>query len=233
MLNKLESFREATWPVIQRRFGREKFAEHFQSASLVGFMNWTMLPHMSEIWEALLVEVCPSLTGPRHKMFFDLADPGKRTREDLKRALDLILRFEKHFDVILGLNEKEAEQVGEILAVELDDARPTEALCNLAAAIRDKLRVNTVVVHPVTCAASVGAKGVSLVEGPRLARLRISTGGGDHFNAGFCLGKLLELDDELCLLLGVATSGHYVSTANSPTVQDLIGMLENWPEEKG
>jgi len=58
----------------------------------------------------------------------------------------------------------------------------------------------------------------------------ITTGAGDHFNAGFCLGKLLGLDSELSLLTGVATSGFYVRTAKSPAVSDLIRMLENWPQ---
>ena len=41
---------------------------------------------------------------------------------------------------------------------------------------------------------------------------KISTGAGDHFNAGFCLGRVLGfwLAESLCA--GVATSGYYVRT---------------------
>jgi len=77
MLNKLESFKDITWPNIQQRFGRDKFAEKFQSAQLVGFMNWTMVPHMTEIWEALLHEICPSLTGPRPQAVLRPVRSGK------------------------------------------------------------------------------------------------------------------------------------------------------------
>ena len=57
-------------------------------------------------------------------MFFDLADPEKRTREDILRALDLIGQFEQYFNVILGLNEKEAHEVGDVFGIraEGDDA---------------------------------------------------------------------------------------------------------------
>src|SRR6266699_2628526 len=107
MLGKHQSLKQMNWPNIKSRFGREKFASHFGSADLVGFVNWTMLTAMSDIWSAILKEICPGLNGQRRKLFFDLADPEKRPGEDIVRALELIGLFQKHFDVILGLHEKE------------------------------------------------------------------------------------------------------------------------------
>jgi sugar/nucleoside kinase (ribokinase family) len=66
--------------------------------------------------------------------------------------------------------------------------------------------------------------------GPFTSKPLITTGAGDHFNAGFCLAKLLGLDNELSLLTGVTTSGFYVRTAKSPGVADLVEMLRNWPQ---
>jgi hypothetical protein len=230
MLNQLESFKEVSWENIQQRVGRERFAAKFGGADLVGFLNWTMLSRMSEIWEALLRELCPRLSGPRRKLMFDLCDPEKRSRPDLRHALELIGRFEKYFDVILGLNEKEAHQIGAVLDIAPPD-RTRDGLRRLAAGIQGRLAVNTVVIHPVACAVAAGADGVALVEGPYTARPVITTGAGDHFNAGFCLGKLLGLDDELSLLYGVTTSGHYVRTGQSPDINDLTTRLRNWPAD--
>src|SRR5262249_3298376 len=56
-----------------------------------------------------------------------------------------------------------------------------------------------------------------------------TTGAGDHFNSGFCLGKLLGFSTEQCLQTGVTTSGFYVRTGQSPVIADLAGMLRNWP----
>ena len=78
-------------------------------------------------------------------------------------------------------------------------------------------------------ALAAGKAGVERVDGPLVLRPLITTGAGDHFNAGFCLGQLLGLDNSHALLVGVSTSGHYVRTAQSPTPQDLIAMLRNWP----
>src|SRR5205085_5132037 len=87
MLVKSVSLKEITWANIQERFGRDRFERAFSRSTLIGFVNWTMIPHMSDIWESLLLEFCPRLSGPRRRIFFDLADPQKRAVEDIQRAL--------------------------------------------------------------------------------------------------------------------------------------------------
>ena len=64
--------------------------------------------------------------------------------------------------------------------------------------------------------------------GPYTERPLITTGAGDHFNAGFMQGQLLGLDPEACLTLGVCTSGHYVRTGTSPDLASLETFLANW-----
>ena len=57
----------------------------------------------------------------------------------------------------------------------------------------------------------------------------ITTGAGDHFNSGFCLGKLLGFGNAASVLLGVTTSGYYVRSAQSPTIEGLVELLRTWP----
>ncbi|MFN7138928.1 MAG: hypothetical protein ACK4UN_06295 [Limisphaerales bacterium] len=229
MMGKHDSLKEVTWETIQTRFGRDKFAQKFSSADLVGFVNWTMLPYMSDIWEALQNDICPALSGPRRKIFFDLADPEKRKPEDIRRALELISNFQKHFDVILGLNEKEAYEVGKVFGFSPKTQTP-ECLSILSRQIWQKLQIDTLVVHPVTYALAVSNDVVDLVEGPYVGIPLITTGAGDHFNSGFCLGKLLGFDNAMSVLTGVTTSGFYVRTARSPEISDLAEMMRNWQE---
>jgi len=230
MLTKSAHLSEITWPNIQARFGRDKFIYQFTSADLVAFVNWTMIPYMSDVWAALLQEFCPSSTTVRRKLFFDLADPEKRTPKDIVRALELIARFESYFDVNLGLNEKEAFEIGDALGLNTQK-RSREGLFALAREIQKHLRVTTLIVHPVSyaLAASQGALGV--VDGPFVEKPLITTGAGDHFNAGFCLAKLLGFDNAASLLIGVAASGFYVRSGQSPSIDDLVSMLRNWPNE--
>jgi sugar/nucleoside kinase (ribokinase family) len=226
MIGKHASLKQVTWENIKSRFGLDRFAEKFGRSDLVGFVNWTMLPYMSGVWEAILKEICPAMKGPRRILFFDLADPEKRTREDILRALDLIGRFEDYFDVILGLNEKEAHEIGSVLGLKPGGAAP-EALAQFGAQLAARLKAGTLVIHPVSYAFAIAGAKVDLVEGPFTAKPLITTGAGDHFNSGFCLGKLLGLDNRLSLLAGVTTSGYYVRTARSPSIAQIAAMLQD------
>jgi sugar/nucleoside kinase (ribokinase family) len=230
MFGKTTQLNEVNWANIQARYGHDRFIGKFNTAKLIGFVNWTMIPYMSDLWDSLLREVCKDLTGPRRKMFFDLADPEKRSAKDISRALELISRFEEYFDVILGLNEKEAYEIGEVLGLDTK-VSGAEGLSQLTLEINRKLKLNTLVVHPVAFALAVGQNEVQIVKGPFCAKPLISTGAGDHFNSGFCLGKSLDFDNVHSLLTGVATSGYYVRTAHSPSILELAGLLRNWPQE--
>lgn len=231
MLGKHAYLKDVSWENLTARFGKDKFAAKFGSADLVGFVNWTMLTNMSDIWSAVLKEICPALPaagGRKRALFFDLADPEKRTSEDIRRALDLILEFRRYFDVILGLNEKEACEIARVFSLDKGDGSK-QALAALAREIHARVPVQTLVVHPVTYALCVSDGQVSMLDGLYTTKPRITTGAGDHFNSGFCLGKLLGLADDLALLTGVTTSGYYVIKGQSPAVPDLIRTMQHWP----
>ena len=229
LVGKTTQLGEVTWENIQTRFGRKKFADHFFGSDLVAFVNWTMIPFMSDIWESVQNELCPASKQARRKIFFDLADPEKRTHDDLRRALKLIEKFRTYFDVLLGLNEKEAWEVGAVLGFN-PAARTRASLAQLVRDIRAATNVDSLVVHPVSFALAISTGGeCQNVDGPFIARPLITTGAGDHFNAGFCLGKVLGFDDEMSVLVGVTTSGSYVRTGQSPRISDLVALLRDWP----
>ncbi len=228
MLGKMVPLSDMTWANIEERFGREKFATHFAGSHLVAFVNWTMIPHMSQIWEFLLAEMCPSLSGGKHKLFFDLADPEKRTPADIRHALQLIERFGNYFDVILGVNEKEACEIAKAIGVPVRPLTP-EGVSGMALEMASKLSVETLVVHPVAYALAIRSGKLEVVEGPLIEKPVITTGAGDHFNSGFCIGQLLGLSTAESLLCGVSTSGYYVRTAQSPSVLQLADLIRNWP----
>jgi ketohexokinase len=227
MMGKHGSLREVNWKNLVDRVGREKLEACFTGASLIGLQNWTMLPHMSDIWEHVLAEICPKMPGqPRHTFFFDLADPEKRDSKDIRQAIELIGKFQKYFEVYLGLNEKEAFEIGEILGYN-GPHEGEEAIKAVASFIQGKIKTSGVVVHPRAYAVAASADGVVKANGPFVEKPLISTGAGDHFNAGFCLGKLIGADNEISVQLGVGTSGYYVRTANSPSTNELADFLHS------
>ncbi len=230
MLGKHQSLKEMNWQNIQNRFGRERFAASFCGSDLVGFVNWTMLTSMSDIWSVVLEEICPTMKGARRKLFVDLADPEKRTAPDIARALQLIVSFQSYFDVLLGLNEKEGYEIARNLGLQIPD-RSLQGLRGLCRAIHQRIPIDTIIIHPTAYALASGPDGLFQADGPFAPNPKITTGAGDHFNSGFCLGKLLGFPTERCLLVGVTTSGFYVRTGQSPGIADLAAMLRNWPSD--
>ncbi len=231
MLGQLCSLDTVTLARIDEVMGAARFRAALADADLVGLVNWTMIPNMSAIFADLLDHVLPALpprpaTAPRRGFFFDLADPEKRPREDLRTALGLIARFQAFGDVCLGLNLKEAQQVCGVLGLAEPD-KDEASLRAACVALRERLAVACVVVHPRESAACATAAGSAWVPGPYCENPVITTGAGDHFNSGFVQGQLLGLDPESCLVMGVSTSGHYVRTAVSPTLDDLETFLAN------
>jgi sugar/nucleoside kinase (ribokinase family) len=227
MMGKHGSLRDVNWKNLVERVGRQSLEACFTNAGLVGLQNWTMLPHMSDIWEHVLTEICPKMPAqPRHTFFFDLADPEKRDPKDIREAIALIGKFQKYFEVYLGLNEKESFEIGEVLGYN-GAHEGEEAVKAVAKFIQDKIKTSGVVVHPRAYAVAASADGVVKANGPFVEKPLISTGAGDHFNAGFCLGKLIGADNEISLQLGVGTSGYYVRTANSPNANELADFLHS------
>ncbi len=229
MLGKHETLGDVNWANIVKRVGLPTLKKLLTGSAFVAYVNWTMLPHMSDIWRQILSKALPK-AEPKHKpvVFFDLADPEKRTAADIREALDLIQKFGRFYRVILGLNQKEAHEIGEVLGINTAD-ESKDSIAELAEKIFAALKIERLVVHPTAYAVAVDAKGAAVVDGPFCVRPLITTGAGDHFNAGFCLGNLLGFDKEMSLLVGVSTSGFYVRTGKSPSVADLVKFMRNWP----
>ena len=207
-----------------QKLPEKKLIEAFSETSLIALVNWTMLPQMSGILRKLQSQIAPRLGGEKRWLFFDLADPAKRTRDDIASLLRTISRFQKFFKVILGLNWQEARQIGDVLGID-PPAETYGTVTDHASRILEKLKIDTVVVHPTSFASAADASGASFVVGPFIAKPKLTTGAGDHFNSGFCLGRLIGADLATSLQIGVASSGFYVRHARSPRLEDLRRFL--------
>jgi sugar/nucleoside kinase (ribokinase family) len=225
MMGRHSTVNEVSWETIKKRIGDKNFAKLWNQANFIAMVNWTMLPNMSALWKKILNEFKPAKGAKRKLLFFDLADPAKRIDADLIAALKIIGEFQQYHDVILGLNESEALHVSKVLRLKKFPSTP-KGYSAMAGAVREKLGLHTVVVHPVQYACGADAEGEASVEGPFTAKPKISTGAGDHFNTGFLIGRLLGLSLPHALQLAVATSGFYVRHAQSPNREQLVRFLQ-------
>lgn len=228
LFGSMASLDEITYERLCQHPGKETLSAIFEEADLIAMVNWTMIPYLTEVYQSLLTEVLPHLSKAKERcFFFDLADPEKRSKEDLLEVLELFREFEAFGKVILGLNLREAEQVDALLGF-APLANTPENLQAIAARIREKLQLDTIVIHPVADAACATPEGTAYAAGPYCEKPKITTGAGDHFNSGFVTARLLGLTPEAALTVAVATSGFYVRTAESPTLDDLAEFIATW-----
>lgn len=238
MMGKHENCREVNVRNLKQVVGNAKMTQVVQRSRMVAMLNWTMLLQASNIWQWMIDEIFPNVdwkSEGRQFIFIDLCDPEKRTREDLTRAMKMVRQMQTFTDVVLGLNLKEAEQVAEVVGVTL----PADTEANVEALARDiraALDLWCVAVHPRKAAAGAmkTQQGVETAwfAGPFVKEPKLSTGAGDNFNAGFCLGLLANLPLVQCLCAGKAASGFYVRNAGSATLEELATFCENIPDSQ-
>ncbi|MCL2225103.1 MAG: hypothetical protein FWB96_09085 [Defluviitaleaceae bacterium] len=234
MMGKHAGLGDLTWDVCKNGMGGvQGIAKMVDECDLFGMENWTMMPQMSEIWQGMIDEVFPLLPQKTEKpfAFFDLADPEKRTKEDIRRAMGLIGKFEQKFRTILGLNEKEVFEIAEVMGVDIPDSSP-DKLKDAVMGVYNALGIYCLMVHPVRSACCCIGGEYFFTDGPFCAKPKLTTGAGDNLNAGFCLGQTLGLDPLASLTLGVSTSGFYVRNAKSPTFEQVIQFAEDWGNGK-
>lgn len=208
------------WPTVRDRIGLERLIDLYTHSDIIGFVNWGEIPRATEIWEGLEREVLSKAEPQKSRIiFFDLADPTKRDR-DFDRLAALIGRLSEGHETVLCLNRNEAQAVARQLSID-PGSRPED----LGAAIYASITVDTLVIRDPHSAMAWSSKGLSRGGTFHVAAPRISTGGGDNFNAGYCFARLAGLDTRSALVVASAVAGLYVSTGTSPGRSELISFL--------
>ncbi len=241
MLGKYESIYAVDWEHLDDHLGKGRLLDIITRSSFIGMVNWTMMLGMADIWKKMIEvfatggdKVSKAASGNRRmQVFIDLADPEKRELADIKEALELCAKMQKHVDVTLGMNLKESSQIAAVLGVAVaGDAE--SAIEATAKAVCEKMGLYCVVIHPRKGAAAArrgvnGAMETATFAGPFVAEPKLSTGAGDNFNAGFSLGNLAGLSLAEALCVGTGTSGYYVRNAASPTLDQLATFCDDLP----
>ncbi len=231
MLGTMSSLDELSYDSILKHISEGEFFDLLSRQDLISMVNWTMIPNMTQLFVDLLDKVIPNLPPRDIKhYYFDLADPEKRPSDEIEEVLKTISRFQNYGHVTLGLNLAEAKQVFGILGkpeIEAD----AQGLKRMASFIRNELNLGCVVVHPKESAACATKDDTFWIRGPYTDKPMITTGAGDHFNAGFSTAQLLGFPPLACLTVGVCFSGHYVRTGESPSLDNIKSFIKNWKED--
>ncbi|MEM1222185.1 MAG: carbohydrate kinase family protein [Verrucomicrobiota bacterium] len=228
MLSTISNYEAVTATAIEGVIGKSALIDKVGQTRLCCFLNWTCLPELESIMAWFLKDLLPAVSKEAERIFFfDLADPSMRSDEDLRRVLRLIGKFEAFGQVVLGMNLNEAQQVARAFSIP-EPSSDADSLCSALEAIRSELGIRYAMAHPVDLAACATEEGQWAVGGPHTSTPKITTGAGDHLNAGFCLGLMLGFSPADALKLGVLFSGYYVRTAISPRLEDIPEFIEQF-----
>jgi sugar/nucleoside kinase (ribokinase family) len=211
MFNHAAGVQAVTWERLVEVVGLESLVEIVRPADLIGITNWTILGGVEGIWEGLVRDVLPRVEAARKRVFIDLSDPAKRSDDDVRRALGVLQTMNALVPVTLGLNLSEAERVARVLGARLAAAADPLAYSEaLASAVRTAAALSCVVVHRPQGAAAATEPESARFETEVTDTPVISTGAGDHFNAGFACAEAAGLSLPHCLAVGCGVSGAHV-----------------------
>ncbi|MGA0333692.1 MAG: hypothetical protein ACO3NW_07035 [Kiritimatiellia bacterium] len=229
MLGDFAACAEVTLENMQARMGQEAIDRELQEAAFLSAVNWGKLPRVGEIWSYLAERSAELGRNPKEVfLFMDLAEFEHRREEEVQELIRRLPALTAQFNSLLSFNLKEAWQMGERFGGDFQGKKDPESVTDLAVLLRQNLDVDKVIIHPNSGAACANADSCCFVPGPYCQSPLISTGAGDNFGAGCMAACLLGMENEGMLLAGNSTSGYFVRSGRTPSMQELISFVESW-----
>lgn len=211
------------WDWLLDRVGREALAAAIDGAQLLGIGYWAMIVGLPDILDGLRESVWPTLTDPPERAIVDPADIRRLAPEDVRAVADATGRFATVSDLTLSVNGVETRALAEILV-----GRASEDAVENARLLFDVLDVDRVVSHSARRSCCVSADGTTVVAVAPVDEPALTTGAGDHFNAGFSLAQCLGLSESAALVSGNALARRYVETGQTPDYHELTAAVEDY-----
>ena len=223
-----------TYELLIQKVSESQLIKAYSEASLISWQNWTMIISMNDILEKILQRIWPKIKSDDERIcFFDLADPAKRSEEDVRELLNMLPKFKSKAKVYLGANRAEIKHIGSLLNLPPPQIEISHSdYLKWIEKIRQKLQIDGVFMH---CCDGAIASCQETVFVPALPakQLMCLTGSGDHFNGGLLSGLLMNLSLEQSLLLGHITSVLYIESGETPTKEAVQNFYEETAKQKG
>ncbi len=229
MFSAVKQLADFTPEAVRAFLAAGGFAAACAGAQVIALTDWTLYPHMTAVWRMLQREVLSKLSHRPH-FFIDLVDPSSRSAADILEMTAILRDFEPVGSLTLGLNGNEAGILSRLHDLPSAASAPDETL-QQAFALREALGISRVIIHRSSFAVSATADGGFIQAARFCPNPRKSTGAGDRFNAGFCLGLAQGMTDPDSLTLGCAAAGYFVRNARSASQQELVGFLKSWADD--
>ncbi len=212
-----------SWESIRETIGIPGISSFFSGKQLVCLLNWSEIENTSKIWKGIQDDILPGLDfkGQRPLFLSDFSDCSRKSGGDIREALELVRKFRNYFSVILSMNQNEAELIAAALDVDWNSGEESFIKNLYEIGIADEL-----VIHRSKDALAFDGTKYETCDTFYCREPVLLTGGGDNFNAGYSMARLLKLDLFQSLLTANAVSGYYVSNGRSPGMEHLLEFLK-------
>jgi pfkB family carbohydrate kinase len=208
MIANMAPLHHANWAHLKTTVGLPLLRQLFTDCHAFCLLNWGEIITSDDLWTGILDEILASHSTPNQPFaFFDLSDFSNRKPHDLAVGLDLMRRFAQHSKVVLSLNQNETRLLYSFLA----GHAALENFEDMGKYIFNALALDTLTIHSAQRAWAFDANGVVKVDSLPVLQPKILTGAGDHFNAGFLLGKLLNFAPLQALQLANSVAAAYTT----------------------
>lgn len=210
MLANVEQMNAVSIDTIMKMGQKKMVDQSFQEADLILFANWNQLHHSTELWSHF-----GAMAAQHAKMIYlDLADITQNDKEALYSLFSSL-----SFSFTLGCNEKEAKQLCECMfQFHADDIR------QILTCLSTRLACE-VVIHGIDYAAWAFQDDCIMRKGRLVQHPVTTTGGGDHFNAGYCFAVMQGCNIPDALDFGMAASGAFVETGKTAGLGECLQYL--------
>lgn len=233
------------WQSLLGAIGPAPLRELVAASDLLAVVNWSLVLGTDGILDGLLAQVleeAPDDRGVRVQtaggvrrpaVFIEMSAGARRPLPEIAALASRASALAARSAVTFAMNRAEGQRLAESIGLPqvartLEEHDRGESLAGAASALREALRVHRVVIHSHHGAAGAeGAAGAVWADGFFTPRPMLSTGAGDHFNAGVSWASGLGLGLAECLTVGCAVAGRYVRTGSSPDLPSVMGFLRD------
>lgn len=218
MFGNTESLQNLDWDKIVGIIGLDTLRQWYHTCDLWAIVNWSFVLNCNSILEGFCRDVIDKSEADNGKiLFFDLADPSSRSRKELLQLCGMLGQLNARTRVVLSMNENESLHVAVALGLPGEDLSAQKR----ASAIREKLGIYLASIHGLDFAVAATEEQSVRAESVYCSNPVISTGGGDHFNGGFCAALIHGLSPGDAVAFGNLVSSCYVSHGSSPGLSEL------------
>ncbi|WP_276250693.1 hypothetical protein [Haloarcula rara] len=222
MLTEIGDTMTLDWAGLDDRFGHDRLVERLGGAALLGVGYWSETPRLPSVLSGLR-ERWADIEDPPETVLVDPGDVRKLDADRLRSGREAIGELGDVTDVVVSANRAETDVLADAYDGEAD-----RDFAAAAATVFDAVEPTWFVGHGVDRSVVVTADDTHSVAVPAVEEPELTTSSGDHFNAGLALAAITGLDPAAAVVVGNAVAGHFVRTADQPSLDEVRAFVEEY-----